>query len=800
MTQAKARLISLVFLLLTGVALWQAQYFKIDASADTLLTKGNKLYLITQQASQTYNPEEFILIAYKPESSAIFSEPVLTFIDSLSAKIQEVERVKSVRSVVNVPIFAGMSSFSADIDPNALSWQQQRFSEEKMKYALTHHPLYEDLLFNKAQTALSMQVVFESNKELDKLNSELVAIETKMLERELTDEEQERAGDLRSQKEKIEEKLSVKRKQEIDQIREILNNASANGEFFLGGNNLLAYQMINIIKNDLVVFGAAILLIVSVLLLVLFRRLKWLVLPLTCCFVSVVFTLGLLGGLGIKVTVISANVVALQIILTLAVVIHIIVQYQEEVAKLKEASESLDQTEIVTRTIKEKLNPCFYAGLTTAIGFGSLIFSGIQPVITFGWMMVIALAVTLLVSLVLFPSLLIGFCRADTKHVTVKWLDTLMHGLASAVDKFPRGIIITSIVVAATGVGGCFLLTAENSFLNYFKSSTDVSRELTFIDKEFGGSTPFDILLTIPQSQRDPQLVVTAEAIQTLEAVQAKMAEKEAIGSITSIADFTRMASVVNKKPLVEYELSALYYALDKQLKDDLFGAYFAENKNEMRISMRVIDSTPGLNREQLVEQVHADMAAAGVDKANYKLSSLFILYQDIIARLMNSQIMTLAIVYLAMAVVLVFIFKSIKVALIALVPNVITTAAIMGFLGFAGIPLDLMTMTIAAVAMGISVDDTIHYVHRFQEEVANKSDNPVRSSHLSVGYALLYTTSIIVIGFVSLVFSDFVPSILFGLLTSLAMLLALITDISILPVLLKTYCSKAKPAKTQPA
>lgn len=792
MTKAKARLISLFFLILTGVALWQAQYFKIDASADTLLTKGNKLFLITQQASQTYNPEEFILIAYKPASGNIFSEPVLTFIDSLSAKIESVDRVKSVRSLVNVPIFAGMDSFSADIDPNALSWKTQQFSEAKMKYALTHHPLYEDLLFNKKQTALSMQVVFESNKELDALNSEIVAIESHQLERDLTREEKAQVEQLREKKEKIEEKLNVRRKKEIDQIRSILDGASANGEFFLGGNNLLAYQMINIIKSDLVIFGAAILIIVSMLLLVLFRRLKWLVLPLTCCFVSVVFTLGLLGGLGIKVTVISANVVALQIILTLAVVIHIIVQYQEEVAKQKESNKALDQQTLVTSTIKEKLKPCFYAGLTTAIGFGSLIFSGIQPIITFGWMMVIALAVTLLVSLVLFPSLLIGFCSADAKKVTMKWLDALMHSLANMVGRFPRAIVIASVVATLAGVSGCFLLTAENSFLNYFKSSTDVSRELTFIDKEFGGSTPFDILLTIPESQRDPKLVITAEAIQTLEAVQAKMAEKDAIGSITSVADFTRMASVVNKKPLVEYELSALYYALDKQLKDDLFGAYFAENKNEVRIAMRVIDSTEGLNREQLVEQIHADLAEAGVDKSNYKLSSLFILYQDIIARLMNSQLMTLAIVYLAMAVVLVVIFKSIKVSLIALVPNIITTASIMGFLGFAGIPLDLMTMTIAAVAMGISMDDTIHYVHRFQEEVTNGSDNPVRSSHLSVGYALLYTTSIIVIGFISLVFSDFVPSILFGLLTSLAMLLALITDMSILPVLLKRYCSKA--------
>ena len=161
------------------------------------------------------------------------------------------------------------------------------------------------------------------------------------------------------------------------------------------------------------------------------------------------------------------------------------------------------------------------------------------------------------------------------------------------------------------------------------------------------------------------------------------------------------------------------------------------------------------------------------------------------LSRLVDSQVLTILIVYAAMAVTLMIIFSSIKVAWIALVPNIITTSVIMGILGIFAIPLDLMTITIAAVAMGISMDDTIHYIHRYLAELKREPNNAkawVKRTNLSVGYALIYTTTVIVIGFGSLVFSNFVPSMLFGLLTSIAMVVALLTDITTLPVLLKKH------------
>ncbi len=772
-----------IFVVLLAALGWQARKFSIDASAETLLVKDDRNYLISQKASQRYEPEEFILVAFKPSQFGIFDKRTQDIIKELSADIEQIPRVKSVRSLLNMPIFIGVDAFSADLKPDQLTWEARGLNSLEMEKILANHPLYEGLLVNEQQTALAMQVVFATTEEAATLRNHIIDIETLMLQRDLTDEEENQLDELKRQQEEINKGLDKKRSEEIENIRQLVSHYSDQGEFYLGGNNLLAHQLIEIIRSDLLVFGLAIVIVVALVLFLLFRRWYWVMVPLVVCAANVVMTLGLLGMLGLKVTVISANVVALQIILTLAVVIHLIVQYQELVTSGAPKS----QEALAWATMKRKFKPCFYACLTTIIGFGSLIFSGVQPVISFGWMMVLAMIVTLVTSLILFPALLITVVPYSGDVQQHPRIQAFMSWCAASVNHHPKRIVALCVVILAAGIVGCFRLSAENSFLNYFSDSTDVYRELTFIDQQFGGSTPLDLLYRIPDEQTKPDLIITADAIQTLQNIQNALEEHEAIGNITSIVDFARIARVVTGTPLVEYELTALYHTLDQHLRADLFNNYFSLEDQEVRISMRIQDATKDLDRAELMASIHGDMTKLGLTEEDYQLTNLFVLYQDILARLVNSQFVTLAIVYAAMALALLLIFRSLPIALICLVPNLVTTAAIMGGIGLAGIPLDLMTITIAAVSMGISMDDTIHYVHRYRESTGSATE-AVRNSMLSVGYAMLYTTIIIVIGFSSLVFSNFVPSVLFGVMTGITMLIALLMDMSILPVLLKRF------------
>ena len=780
-----AYVICFIFTLLTAVLAWQAQYFEIDASADTLLVDNNKHYILTQLADQRYGAEEFILIAFKPANTQLFSTPNLNALSKLGKEIAEISRVKQVKSIANVPIFTAAEVVSAEV--KNLTWEKQKFDEKTLSLSLKKHPLYEGLLINKDQTALSLQVVFKSDQKVEQINHDIIDIKRHLLTRDLSEQELKSLEKLKQQQQKLNKKLEQTRIDEIEKIRAILLPYNKDGAFYLGGNNLLSYELIQIIKSDLVLFGSMIILVITVLLWFLFRRLSWVILPMVCCATSVVMTIGLLAALNFKVTVISANVFALQIILSLAMIIHLIVHYQELVVNHSEWAHK----KLVLATIKQKIKPCFYAGLTTTIGFGSLIFSGVQPVISFGWMMVVAMLVSFIVSLVFFPALLFALFKKQNFVKQHHQIERGMKAMASFVKNQPKKIILISVLITIIGVLGCLKLTAENSFLNYFSESTDVRKELTFIDQEFGGSTPFDVLFNIPEEQLKSDLVISASTVQTVTAIQNMLANQQAIGAITSIADFTRIAQVVNGKPLTEYELTALYKSLDPNLQQELFGAYFSEKDNQIRISMRVQDSTKDLNRADLLANIHKELSVMGIEEQQYTLTGLFILYQDVLSRLVDSQVLTILIVYGAMAITLMIIFSSFKVAWIALVPNLITTLVIMGVLGIFAIPLDLMTITIAAVAMGISMDDTIHYIHRYLAEIKldqASSDDWIKRTNLSVGYALIYTTTVIVIGFGTLVFSNFVPSMLFGLLTSVAMIVALITDITTLPVLLRKY------------
>ena len=778
-------LICVIFIFLISTLAWQAKYFEIDASADTLLVDNNKHYILSQLADQRYGSEEFILIAFKPNNAALFSASNLNTLVDIADKIEQLPRVKQVNSIANMPIFSAADNVSADVAN--LTWEKQKFDEQTLSLSLKKHPLYEGLLINQAQTALSLQVVFNSQADIEAVNNDIIAIKQHLLNRDLTKRELNSLAQLKKQQQNLNKQLEQTRINEIEKIRTILAPYKKVGSFYLGGNNLLSYELIQIIQSDLVLFGSLIFIVIIMLLWFLFRQLSWVLLPIVCCATSVVMTVGLLAALNFKVTVISANVFALQIILSLAMIIHLIVHYQELVLKHSHWSHQ----QLVFATIKEKIKPCFYAGLTTTIGFGSLIFSGVQPVISFGWMMVVAMLVSFIVSLVFFPALLLAIFNKQAFVKQHKKIENGMSATASFVKARPKSIIFTSLLLTLVGILGCFNLSAENSFLNYFSESTDVRKELSFIDQEFGGSTPFDLLLDIPDEQIKSGLVISASTVQTITAIQNMLAKQQAIGAITSIADFTKIAQVVNAKPLTEYELTALYKSLDTELQQALFGAYFSEKKQQIRISMRVQDSTQDLNRADLLAKIHQELANIGIPKQQYTLTGLFILYQDVLSRLVDSQVLTILIVYAAMAVTLMIIFSSIKVAWIALVPNIITTSVIMGILGIFAIPLDLMTITIAAVAMGISMDDTIHYIHRYLAELKREPNNEkawVKRTNLSVGYALIYTTTVIVIGFGSLVFSNFVPSMLFGLLTSIAMVVALLTDITTLPVLLKKH------------
>lgn len=791
---SRPRTVLAIFLLGTALLGWQARHFRIDASADTLLLQGDRNYIQTQIMNRRFSPQEFLLIAYKPRARPVLSEPTFRDLRGLSAKLRGLERVESVRSILNVPFLSlADDPLSSLTEPSEWTMEQKGFSIAQLKSSLRGHPIYEDLLINKEQTATALQVLFKSDGELTKIKSSIIDLQAKSLHGELADEERDKLAQLKEQAEPLERRLDQTRNSEIQTIRRLLREYEDEAEIHVGGLHVLGFQLVRIIKNDLIVFGSAIAAMISLILYLLFRKVRWVFIPMVCCGCSVLATLGLFGMLGFKATVISSSFIALQLILTLAIVIHLIVQYRE----FRADNPEWDQVELVSKALSRKAAPCFYAGLINLVGFISLLFSNIRPIIDFGWMMSIAMFFSIGVSLLLCPAMMAMFGREEatepwrfSRRILVFFAElTLKHGLL---------IGLVCLVILAVSGAGVFRLEVENSFLNYFRESTRVRQELTFIDQQLGGTTPLDLIYTIPANERRKDLTMTAATVQTLQQMQHALQKHAAIGKTISVVNFTELARTINaNRPLTEYEFTALYWTMADDLRDDLLGSFFSPQHGQVRFSLRIQDTTEGLERKELLAGIHRDMAQLGLAPDQYTLTNLFILYNDLLAQLFRSQILTLGIAFGVLMLTILAIFRSVKIALIGIAPNILSTMMVLGIMGWWQIPLDLMTIMIAAVALGITVDDTIHYIHRYLEELAHGSgEQAVARSHVSVGYALIYTTLIVVLGFALLAFSDFVPSILFGVLTGIAMAMAVIFDLSILPLLLKKFVRRAEPAR----
>lgn len=792
----------LIILIFTGLVCffgYQIANFKIDASADTLLVKNNKLYIQNQVVNQTFSPDEFILLAYQPKNHALFSNQTFADIEKLSEAIKDIERVENVTSILTVPLINNASALTGNTNVNALTWLEQRYSPSRMKEMVEGHPIFTDLLVNRQGTATAIQVVFKPDPVLTRLDNQITNIQKQALDGPLTEAQQSKIDALQAQADPIRQQLTKTRKKEIAQLNEITRLVESRANTYMGGSYVVGQHLIDIIQSDLKVFGSAIAAVVALLLLLLFRTLRWVIFPLGACAVSVTLTMGLFGWLDMRTTVLSANFIALQLILTLAVMIHLIGAYRE----ISRDNPSLSQSERIIATLNEKLAPCFYATLTTSVGFGSLIFSGLQPVVDFGYMMLSAMLITMVVSLLLFPAIL-TFLPAKQEKQEYRFITGMLNGMRRLNLAAPKSVIAVMLIVFLGMAAGISRLNVENSFIDYFAKDTTVYQELAFIDQEFGGSTPLDIILDIGEANEKEQLVLTADTVGQLQLVQAAVAAFEATGSVTSVVNFTELAKQLNGgKPLTEYELTTIYRLLDEKVVNQLIGSYFSAKDEQLRISVRIQDTTEGLQRDQLMENLKNDIQAVGVDKDDVTLTNLFVLYQDILSRLFDSQITTLGIVYVVLGLVLLAIFRSVKIALIALVPNVLTTLGILGLIGWLGMPLDIMTITIAAIAMGIAVDDTIHFLHAWlqgREEGSGETqaERASRAAFGHTGLALMFTTTIIAVGFSLFGFSNFIPSVNFGFLTATAMVMALVTDVTLLPALLNKFVASEKQASTQ--
>ena len=802
----------ILLLLLCGIFVYLSFHvrdFDLDASADSLLLENDKDLRNYRELTARYATSEFLFVAYVPNGD-LFADESLATIRSLRDEFRSLDMIASVMSLIDAPLLKQAEGKLSDVANNYRTLIAADVDIEKAREELLDSPLFNELIISKDGTTTAMMLTLREDAHHQELSRRRNELTLKKFETGLDSAERQELSEVNAEYFAGKEVVDAAVRGVIGEIREVMARHENTGTLYLGGVPMIADDMITFIENDLVVFGGGIMIFMIAMLYIIFRQLRWVVLTLGTCFLAVLVMVGMLGLVGWKVTVISSNFISLVLIITMSMIIHLVVRYRQ----LCWVHPELGQRELVQETTRKLFWPCLYTALTTMIGFGSLVLSSIKPIIDFGWMMTMGLAVTVLLCFLLFPAVLVMLDRsrggADEQSEV-----PFTAGLAKLTERHGNKVLVVSLLLMVISIVGISRLEVENSFVNYFSEDTEIHHGLKLIDDKLGGTTTLDVVVKfMEEPQEEPQeepaegegdefdslfgeievdkadYWFTPEKIDLIKGIHKYLETLPGVGKVRSLASTVWIAEdLARGQEFDTFELAILNKRMPEALRSEMITPYVSIAEDEARINVRVKDSMKDLHRKELLEKIRTDLLN-NFDLApdSLQLSGLMVLYNNMLQSLYRSQIQTLGIVILGIALMLLVLFRSPTLAVIGIVPNILAALIILGLMGLAGIPLDMMTITISSITIGIAVDNSIHYIYRFREELEKHGGDyleTMRVCHASIGRAVYYVAITIIVGFSILVMSNFIPTIYFGLLTALAMILALFAALTLLPKLI---------------
>ncbi len=771
----------LVLLIITILSFgYYTKDFRLDASSETLLIDGDPDLAYLKEVSERYGSREFLILTYTPNEGMVTDTSINNLL-SLKYKIQSLNWVHSVVTLLDIPLLSNSDAPLQERLESFKTLKDEDVDKDRGFKEILNSPVFRNFVISEDGKTSGVIVYIKQSQQLENIESK--------------------------SKEEIEnykDQIKKQNHQNILEIRQVIQSYGDVGKIYLGGIPMIADDMMTFIKSDIVVFGLGVLLFIIATLWFVFRKLIWIIVPISSCIASVMIMTGLLGVLGWKVTVISSNFIALMLILTMAMNIHMSTRFLQ----LKKNSPSKNTLEIISLTTRKMFWPILYTVLTTILAFLSLIFSEIKPIIDFGWMMTFGLITSFIITFTLLPSFL-SLAPSDNISLKKEQHSKFTAFLGSlSINKKNLIFSVTGIVIILSVIG-ISKLEVENSFINYFNKNTEIYKGMKLIDEELGGTTPLEVILKFPKKDKekksteddefedwgdendknDDKYWFTKDKIDKIASVHNYLDSLPEIGKVLSFSSIIDVATQLNNnKPLGTLEMGVLYSKIPESIKTEIIDPYLSIENDEARISLRIIDSQENLRRNDLINKINFDLKdKIGLEESEYQLAGVLILFNNLLQSLFKSQILTLGLVMIGIFIMFLILFRNIKLSLIGVVPNFIAAFFILGIIGLLEIPLDMMTITIAAITIGIAVDNSIHYIYRFKEEF-NKIKNynkTLQLCHSTVGVAILNTSITIVFGFSILVLSKFIPTIYFGMFTGLAMLLAMISVLTLLPALI---------------
>ena len=784
--------------------LYFSKDFKLDASSDSLLLESDKDLKYLREVNERYGSKDYLVLTYTPTSTFTDEETIIN-LQFLRSKIDKLEWVDRVITIIDVPLFKSSDEPLMERLKNYKTLSYPEINKERGFEEIVNSPIYRDYVVSADGKTSGIVVYLKQDKKLNELVKKKNSFFNLELEGNLNKSQKNDRDILNAEYDAYKNFSNQKNHRNINEIRDVIKKYTVNAEIHLGGLPMITDDMMSFVKSDIVVFGIGVFIFIIITLWLIFKRIKWVVIPLLGCAFSVGTMVGILGLLGWKVTVISSNFIALLLILNMAMNIHVTVRFLQ----IKKEFENISIKEAVYEATSKMFRPIFYTVLTTICAFLSLIFSGIKPIIDFGWMMTLGLIVSIIVTFTLIPALLNLFSSTEDSIDQNEGKSKITNALSN----FSKGntylIFGTSLIIIFLSIFGISKLEVENSFINYFDQKTEIYKGMKKIDDQLGGTTPLDVILKFPSSKNKKieddefseweedassdeddlsKYWFTRNKIDKILKVHDYLDSLPEIGKVISFGSIIRVAEDLTGGKLETLEAGVLYSKIPNEIKQEIISPYISVKDNEARISVRIKDSLKDLRRNDLIKKINIELKSkVGLAEGEYKLAGVLILFNNLLQSLFKSQILTLGVVMMGISLMFLILFRNLTLSVIGVVPNFMAAFFILGIIGLLGIPLDMMTITIAAITIGIAVDNSIHYIYRFKEEFEKirNYNKTVDRCHSTVGVAILNTSITIVFGFSILVLSNFIPTIYFGVFTGIAMLLALISVLTLLPKLI---------------
>ena len=786
----------------------------IDASTQTLLLENDKDLELWRDITKRYKIPNTLVIAYTPNSD-LLSESSISTLAALSKDLAQIKGVKSVFSMLDAPLLLSSGLKFSDLLGTIPTLKDSNASKEAIKAEFLSSPFYKNSLVSSDFKTTALLLTLEPNSRYNEFIASITALENTLKNAQNNATAKTLLKEQRAAFKAYRDELRVAEHEQITQIRQVIAKYNQNSQsriphqasssqLFLGGINMIADDMIAFVRSDLATYGLATLLLCSLCLFVYYLQLRYVFLAIFICLVCVGVASGLFGLLGFEITVISSNYIALQLIITLSVVIHLINSYREFFRK----KSSFSQKAIVYLALKERMSPCFFAIFTTIIGFISLVFSDIRPIISLGLMMSASITLSLIFSFWLFGSIMSLLSKKSVNTAFERYFSLTTLCAKIALNLRARKVVFAiSALGLCVGLWGISKLSVENSFIGYFKENTDIYKGMELIDNKLGGTVPLDIIISFKKDKKEPrnsslddefadefassdaaQYWFNERRMSVLKSVNEYLKNKEFIGSVSSLADLLEVGKELNEgRELDALALALIYSSLSGERRELILTPFVSIENDELHFSVRTLDSDPRLKRAEFLRTLQNELNELVGENAQVKISGAMKLYTNMLDSLFSSQINSLGFVLLAFFATFWLIFASLRLAIIAICINILPLICVLGAMGLAGLSLDIMSITIGSISLGIGVDSAIHYIYRYKRELAHFKDSKkaIIASHASIGYALYYTSFAVFIGFGVMISSNFWPTIYFGALTDLVMFFMLASSLILLPSLL---------------